>query len=426
MLIRELLLLCFLISAPEHRAQVAGGSYDVQDVATSSHYASSKAQLRASSPSQALVTLLLAFIPAGVLRPARTSFKPEFARLNPRMSTEVLCTRAALSDKLVSSEAAKEVLEGLLTEQSFAEESLISDMQAIRADPAPAQLYQSRHWLTSTEYPPYYHKWNAVHDLGGIMVGVGAEQNYILAGWARPEILVLMDFDSYIPWLHKAYGVAFGLAATPDEFLTLWCNDEGRERLETGIVHKYGRAGEVQNILQVLGEALRPGMNAPGGIGLALAQLRESHSQCNTACFLNNQEQYDFVANLWRRGRVLAVQGDLLGKRTMVDIAAFARKVALPVRVLYTSNAQDGFGLDERWRDNVAALPFDSCSLVLRAGKRPLVDGTCKSSWLWPRDVWFSQRGLDLVAWLNRWKASNVSLSVFVSSDLEGKKLQPR
>ena len=43
-----------------------------------------------------------------------------------------------------------------------------------------------------------------------------------VAGWARPEVLVLMDFDIYITWLHKAYRVAFEEAKTPDAMIALW------------------------------------------------------------------------------------------------------------------------------------------------------------------------------------------------------------
>ena len=54
------------------------------------------------------------------------------------------------------------------------------------------------------------------------MIGVGAEQNYVLAGWARPQVLVLMDCDADMVQLHEAYRACFELAAKPDEFIALW------------------------------------------------------------------------------------------------------------------------------------------------------------------------------------------------------------
>ena len=35
----------------------------------------------------------------------------------------------------------------------------------------------------------------AVKDKGGLYIGVGTDQNYLLGAWARAEALVLMDFD---------------------------------------------------------------------------------------------------------------------------------------------------------------------------------------------------------------------------------------
>ena len=199
-----------------------------------------------------------------------------------------------------------------------------------------------------------------------------------------------MDFDIYIPWLHKAYRVAFEAAATPDELIALWRDDAGRERLKELIVKTYGETGEVQDILRTVKFA--------NNVGRHLAKLQAKYVARDVPCFLTDQGQYDFIAGLWRKGRVLAIRGDLTGQRTLVDVAAFSRISELPVRVLYTSNAEYYFRFNAgRFRDNIVGLPFDERSVVLRTDPH---SGT--------KYRFYEQRSQDFVAWLERGTASNV------------------
>ena len=52
-------------------------------------------------------------------------------------------------------------------------------------------------------------------------MGVGTDQNYLIAGWSRPEVLVLMDFDQVVVDLHRVYQLAFLHAESPEAFLRL-------------------------------------------------------------------------------------------------------------------------------------------------------------------------------------------------------------
>ena len=270
------------------------------------------------------------------------------------------------------------------------EGDLIDALEAIRADPAPKSIIRGTHYFVSNEAKHYLWR-DQVSDLGGIMIGVGAEQNYLIAGWARPEVLILMDFDIYIPWLHKAYRVAFEMAQTPDELIALWQNNEGKARLKEGIVATYGETGEVQDILRALKYATP--------VGRHLTKLQAKYKDLEVPCFLTDQGQYDFLADLWRKGRVLAIRGDLTGKRTMVDLAAFSRISDLPVRVLYTSNAEYYFRFGAgRFRDNIVGLPFDERSLILRTDPHSQT-----------KYRFYEQKSHDFVAWLERGRLTNVA-----------------
>lgn len=248
-------------------------------------------------------------------------------------------------------------------------DSLIGPMKALRADPATDELVYDTHYFISNEEE--HHTWReSVSDLGGMMVGVGAEQNYVIAGWARPELLVLADFDNYIPLIHKVYGVAFEMAATPDEFIALWRDEKGRQRLSDGIARTYEGSKELRLLIGALTESTYHNrFLTPGG---GFQRLQAKYRDLGIPCFLTDQEHYEFIASLWRRGRVLPVQGDLTGRYTFVDIANLSKALDLPVRVLYMSNCESYFNRsDGRFRDNIMGLPFDAKSQVLRTEKRP-------------------------------------------------------
>jgi len=285
-------------------------------------------------------------------------------------------------------------------------DSLIDQMKAIRADPATGELVYDTHYFISNEED--HHTWReSVRDLGGMMVGVGAEQNYVLAGWARPELLVLADFDSYIPLIHKVYCVAFEMAATPDEFIALWRDDEGRQRLRDGISRTYEGSKELLPLLGALTESTYHNRFLTPGRGLE--KLQTKYMELGVPCFLTDQEQYEFIASLWRRGRVLPVQADLTGRYAFSDIANLSKALDLPVRVLYLSNCESYFNRsDGRFRENIMGLPFDAQSQVLRTEKRPAPSpGGSEPICAAPL-----QAGIDFAAELEREKAAGGELKI--------------
>ncbi len=222
------------------------------------------------------------------------------------------------------------------------------------ADPAPPAIIRGTHYVVSNE--DGHHHWRASLDgLGGVHVGVGAEQNYLLAGWSRAEWLVLVDFDVYIPWLHRVHGAAFRAAETPAAYLALWGDGPGLaaavDAAWTGVARDEAR--------QTLGARRR--------VERRLRRLEARHRAQGVPCYLTDPAQYAHLRALWLEDRVRALRGDLLGRQALRQLGAGARAAGLVVRSLYVSNAESYFGLDDpRYRDNVLALPFDARSLVLR------------------------------------------------------------
>src|SRR5690606_20098978 len=74
--------------------------------------------------------------------------------------------------------------------------------EGLPRDPKPDALVRNSHYWISNELNQdlwYEH----VADLGGAYLGVGTDQNYLLAGWAKSDLVVVVDFDEAIADLHQ-------------------------------------------------------------------------------------------------------------------------------------------------------------------------------------------------------------------------------
>ncbi|HWB76689.1 MAG TPA: hypothetical protein VG755_17105 [Nannocystaceae bacterium] len=197
---------------------------------------------------------------------------------------------------------------------------------------------------------------STIANKGGGYVGVGSDQAYLFIGWARPELAWLVDYDPMVVDVHLVYRAFLRNAETPDDFLALWEQSAKEQALaairnEPGAskrhVRAYGRnRGWILRRLKMVGATMR-------------AQ--------ETASFLTDQQQYAFVRELVLADRVRALVADLKGDGAIQAIGTAARELGVPVRVLYLSNAEGYWSRYRgKFRRNIAALPFDEQSVVLR------------------------------------------------------------
>lgn len=237
------------------------------------------------------------------------------------------------------------------------DESLRAVFLAIREDPAPPELTRNSHYWISNEHS--HHLWrDRLANIGGAYLGVGSDQNYLLAAWARSELLVLMDFDGAIGDLHFVYKVAFAACDTPEKFLALWGKTKEEELL--GLVEAaFTDPEERKKITRALRVA-RPLVYS------RLSRTRRDYEKRETPTFLTDQADYDHVRRLWAEGRVFPMRGDLTGDATLVDVAAALDKAGLKLGVLYMSNAEQYFDYGPTFRRNMLRLPIDERSLVVR------------------------------------------------------------
>ena len=228
----------------------------------------------------------------------------------------------------------------------------------IPTDPRPPALTRNNHYFVSNEYHNQVFYRDA-KPLGGVYVGVGSEQNYVFASWYRPDVMVLMDFDQMIVDLHAAYEVAFLKAPDVATFRALW-GRKGRKLMHRHIQEHFASQPAVAR------GAWRAYRWARVWVSSHLRRARRRYLARGVPTFLTDPEHYAFIVRMLKEGRVRRVRGNLLGPRTMAGIGAAARELGLPVRLVYLSNAEQYFKYSTRYRSNIAALPFDDRTIVLR------------------------------------------------------------
>ena len=244
----------------------------------------------------------------------------------------------------------------------------------IEADPPPTAITRNAHYIVSDEREHYLLR-EQVEGIRGAYIGVGTNQNYEFIGWARSEIVFLLDFDQLIVDLHGAYEVAFLNANTPKAFVEFW-SPQNRARFESLIEARFTETSKRDAVLHAFKKSRHRTFSK-------LKTVRDRHRRRRVKSYLNTEEQYDYVAQLWRVGRIFPVRGDLTATTTMRQIAERLRQHDRRLGLLYLSNCEQYFAeLPPAYRANVIRLPTDERSLILRT--RPWLDkldssGTDKS-----------------------------------------------
>jgi hypothetical protein len=230
---------------------------------------------------------------------------------------------------------------------------------AVRADPKPPKLTRDSHyWVSDEQRHDLFRR--TIADKGGIFIGLGTDQNYLMAGWARPEILVPFDFDQMVIDLHFAFRAIFLGAKDRRKFFKMWTREEAEATMEL-IAKAYADNAERAE------DAVRAYKKARRSVHRRLRRVIRTYRRNRIPTYLTNDEQYRFVVNLFATGRVFPVRGDLTREKTLTDISKAARECGLTVRVLYLSNAEQYFRyVGTNFKANMLGLPFDQDSVVIR------------------------------------------------------------
>lgn len=256
-------------------------------------------------------------------------------------------------------------------------------------EPAPAVMTDPIDYVHTNEtrhdlYFPF------IEGLGGGYVGVGSDQNYILAARARSELIWLMDYNITVARMHRVVRALVLAAPDAGEYQSLWRSD-ARERARSILEKSYRDDPDRAEVVATY-ERFQAKVERYHQRTLPRAQKGWS------SLWLHDPGTYEYMRAMFRAGRVRSLRGDLLGAAAMKGIARSARELGVTVRVIYLSNAESFFPYEPSFRENLAALPIDDGSVVLRtAGAR--VFGRSKADFNWHYNV---QKATHFVGLLGR------------------------
>jgi hypothetical protein len=229
--------------------------------------------------------------------------------------------------------------------------------EALPRDPKPPELVRQSHYWVSNEFSHFLWR-DEIANKGGAYVGVGTDQNFLLAAWARSELLVVVDFDLAIVALHRVYAVLFDAAETPDELIRLW-SPAAQDDVLAMLDAAYADDAELEEIKRAykIGRA---------SVHARLRGVRKRHEARGIPTFLSDADEYEHIRTLWRNGRVFAVRGDYTANATLVALGKALRESGLELRVFYLSNVEQYIEYTPEVRRNILGLPFSEDSVVLR------------------------------------------------------------
>ncbi len=220
-------------------------------------------------------------------------------------------------------------------------------------EPLPNHYVKSNERRHDTWFP-------YVTDLGGAFVGVGPDQCYTVAAAQSAELMFLLDIDHMVVDVHNNYEVLIEASETPAQ------------------LHERFNATEQDASIALLEEAyadvdkrtrrlrLQTYRASRETIFRHLNHVIERHEGDTKTSWLSNPDYYNHIRTLFQNDRVRIMDGDLTGADTMTSVGVAATKLEVPVRVLYLSNAEEYYKYTKQYVANVAGLPGDAKSLVLR------------------------------------------------------------
>lgn len=236
-----------------------------------------------------------------------------------------------------------------------------------------------------------------IQNLGGGYIGVGTDQNFSFIAKAKSECAFLMDFDEEIVKVNQLHMFFWENSRNYSDFKNFW--NPKNKKLTEEFIKEIGFSKS-----KIYLDAYKLGLSSNWVPG-RLEELEFMHKKFGLVTFSHSDEEFQYIKQLIEKKRILALVGNLLGDKTMNQISQTAKSLNCPIRILYTSNAEEYFSFPESFRSNIKNLFIDDKSLVLRT----ITAGT-KYGWGYPEGEKFPdnypfhyniQKIQNLQAWMS-------------------------
>ncbi|MBI5608500.1 MAG: hypothetical protein HY902_06425 [Deltaproteobacteria bacterium] len=268
-------------------------------------------------------------------------------------------------------------------------DGLRAELAKVQHDPPPKELAANAHFVISDERAHHLYR-ESVQGLGGVLVGVGTDPNYLFAGWMKAELVLLVDYDQVVADLHGVYGVDLRNSATVEDFVAFWSPKQMPASL--ALIEKEAPDAATKKRWVA---AYKLGRSQIHDKWLT---TKKKYKAEKVPSLLSEPEQYNHVRKLAQTGRIWAWRGDLTAQNTMSGLSKALKSQNMEVMVFYITNAEAYFNYTPQARRNLRDLPYAEKSVLLRTQGRPekleeIADGHYS---------YYVQKGRDFVAWLER------------------------
>ena len=220
-----------------------------------------------------------------------------------------------------------------------------------------AETLFETHYITSNER---HHTASLAyaHETGGVFIGIGTDQNFLLIPRVRPTHLVMVDFDQWAVDTHAIYQHLFKTKETPREFVNFFSpkqvHAKRRELRTSGLTPAHG--ARLERVYARYHEE----------IFKRLREVRRHLNRDGTAGYLNDQVTYDYLRSFAITGRYAALRGDLTGERSLTSLATTLKALRLQVGAVSLSNAEQYFKYTRSFKRNMRAFHLSPNALVFR------------------------------------------------------------
>ena len=212
-------------------------------------------------------------------------------------------------------------------------------------------------YLTTNE--PDLHLWDPfIRNIGGGFVGIGADQVYSMLSSAKSRYAWIFDYDPLVVRLHHMLRAVILASPTAKDMVEAFAPGNYQKTKE--VVANGVSAEEKDGALRIL-QGTRELLYTDYA-----KRLKMAYGPRKTYDWIANPESYRYVRLMYQQGRILPLKGNLLTDKIMPSVAKSARALGVPVRIFYSSNADDQWKLTPQFRANALGLPFDERSVWLR------------------------------------------------------------
>jgi hypothetical protein len=198
-----------------------------------------------------------------------------------------------------------------------------------------------------------------VENAGGIYVGIGADQGYNFIAAAKSRWAFLFDYDPAVVRLHYALRAAVLMHDEPSRF-----HEAFEARNLPTLLAKARATGTPEAELEELARVLRQA--GPYLVHAYRKAAQPLSGEEGRWGWLRDAERYRYLRRMFEQERIVIRRGNLLTDVALPAIGRAARALRVPVRVFYTSNADDQWELTPQYRHNLGALPYDDRSVIVR------------------------------------------------------------